>query len=101
MSGEDMHDYWQERIDRGDLTDLGEGHWINFTEHGGVRVGLIDIHAGKDGRLHAGGVHFDMPEAVGTARWTVNSMEPLDLSPSLLCSCGDHGYIKGGKWVSA
>lgn len=28
--------------------------------------------------------------------------EPLTLSPSLLCkTCGDHGFIRGGKWVAA
>jgi hypothetical protein len=32
------------------------------------------------------------------ARWQVLCMEPLTLSPSLLCHCGDHGYIQGGRW---
>jgi len=31
--------------------------------------------------------------------WQVDSWYPLTLSPSLLCHCGDHGYIKNGKWV--
>ncbi|MGZ6281702.1 MAG: hypothetical protein ACXWQ5_00145 [Ktedonobacterales bacterium] len=34
--------------------------------------------------------------------WTLNSLDPLDVSPSLLCTaCGDHGFIRGGKWVRA
>lgn len=33
--------------------------------------------------------------------WTVESWEPLTLSPSLLCACGDHGYIREGRWVPA
>lgn len=37
--------------------------------------------------------------------WDVLSMEPLHLEPSVLCKaptgdgvCGDHGYIRGGRW---
>lgn len=34
--------------------------------------------------------------------WTVNSWEPLDISPSVACgSCGCHGFIREGKWVDA
>lgn len=33
--------------------------------------------------------------------WTIESLEPLTLSPSLLCHCGDHGFIRGGKWARA
>jgi hypothetical protein len=33
------------------------------------------------------------------ARWRVESLEPLTLSPSVLCHCGDHGFIQGGRWV--
>lgn len=41
-------------------------------------------------------VHPNVP------KWTVESMEPLTLSPSLLCTvCGDHGFIRGGRWVAA
>jgi hypothetical protein len=36
------------------------------------------------------------------ALWQVESMDPLTLSPSLLCGrCGDHGFIRGGRWVPA
>lgn len=31
--------------------------------------------------------------------WQIESWEPLTLSPSLLCHCGDHGFIRGGRWV--
>lgn len=34
--------------------------------------------------------------------WSVESWEPLTLSPSLLCrGCGDHGLIRSGRWVPA
>lgn len=33
--------------------------------------------------------------------WTLDAWEPLTLSPSLLCSCGAHGFIREGHWISA
>jgi hypothetical protein len=39
----------------------------------------------------------------GTGRdWKLEQLEPLTISPSLLCmSCKHHGFIRDGKWVSA
>ena len=35
-------------------------------------------------------------------KWAVESLDPLTVSPSLLCgTCGDHGFIRAGKWVPA
>lgn len=34
--------------------------------------------------------------------WKLDSLEPLTISPSLLCmSCQHHGFIREGKWVPA
>lgn len=33
--------------------------------------------------------------------WTLESMSPLTVSPSILCSCGAHGFIREGKWIPA
>lgn len=49
------------------------------------------------------GIHFDSEMAKEVfpkdACWQVDSMEPLTLNPSLLCRvCGDHGFIRNGKW---
>ena len=33
--------------------------------------------------------------------WDVASYEPLTVSPSILCHCGDHGFIRDGQWVPA
>lgn len=33
--------------------------------------------------------------------WSVLSLEPLTITPSVLCSCGDHGFITNGQWVPA
>jgi len=39
---------------------------------------------------------------VGEDGWTLMSREPLHLEPSLRCRiCGDHGWIRDGKWVPA
>lgn len=48
-------------------------------------------------------VHPPEYEAVfGQPAWTVESWEPLTLSPSILrTECGCHGFIRSGKWVSA
>ena len=54
-----------------------------------------------------GAMWFDLPEtrAIPAFRhpaWTVESWEPLTLSPSILCGeTGDHGFIRAGKWVPA
>ncbi len=33
--------------------------------------------------------------------WQLESIDPLTLSPSILCNCGHHGFIKQGKWIQA
>ncbi len=39
---------------------------------------------------------------VGPGEWTVVSADPLHLEPSILCTvCGDHGFIRDGRWVPA
>jgi len=93
-----------------DRQDIGEGHAITFytfyTHHaGGLRAGLIDWHSKPDGSECKGSILFDTPENVDIsdkAKWQVVSMDPLHLEPSLLCrTCGDHGWIRNGKWVKA
>jgi hypothetical protein len=38
------------------------------------------------------------PEA---SLWQVDAWDPLTLTPSLRCHCGDHGFIREGHWVPA
>jgi hypothetical protein len=33
--------------------------------------------------------------------WDILSESPLALSPSFLCHCGFHGFIRDGRWVPA
>lgn len=62
---------------------------------------MIDAAGASDWCM--GGITLDVPAAEGLsgARWQVQSMAPLTVSPSLLCQCGDHGFIRDGKWVPA
>lgn len=100
--------------------DLGNDHWAHFVGHGGEGItqngqpvpwtekyGLSVIHrcAKTESGWDEGFVTFDIPENTeGDARpkWKVESWDPLTLSPSLLQrGCGDHGFVRDGKWVRA
>ena len=101
--------------------DIGHGHEIEYSgwapdrelnpQYADVpdveKYGLIDYHNRADnGKTCSGYVTFDGVVArriePGRSMWTVESWEPLTLSPSLLCrACGDHGFIREGKWVAA
>lgn len=91
-------------------TDIGHGVVIAPAyafDNPTVVVGLTEDHDRPDGGGRcAGFVLFDIPEAAssraGAPVWTVESSDPLTLSPSLLCrSCGNHGWIRNGQWVPA
>jgi len=102
-----------------DPLDLGHGHigsWVSWApdrdlnpQYDGVpsveRYGLLIKHAKPDGNPCMGSVTFASETAKkvspDTATWDVESWAPLSLSPSILCSCGDHGWIRDGRWVPA
>lgn len=105
--------------------DIGSGHKVKFyswspdrelnPQYADMpdidRCGLLDEHvsvSGWDaGERHCGSVMFELPEVrtvpalVDGALWQVQSFDPLTISPSLLCGCGDHGFIRDGLWVPA
>jgi hypothetical protein len=92
--------YWG---DLGDYVDLGDGHWYAFYTCDGAcsggpsqHHGIIQPHLRSDGTWCCGSAMFT---GHGRVTWELHSLEPLDMSPSLLCSCGDHGFIRQGKWV--
>lgn len=84
--------------------DLGDGRWAELREFEGEIAGADVFHPGCgspdfipftgrswarrfDGRIEA---------------WDLVSESPLTLSPSILCrACGDHGFIRNGKWERA
>lgn len=92
-----------------DAIDIGDGHSIKFVNYMGERAALNDYHRRPDGSPCAGFVPFrgtnyskQFEGQPNYQAWDVLSTEPLTLSPSLLCRrCGDHGFIRDGKWVRA
>lgn len=100
--------------------DLGYDHWLKFFQWAPDRdlnpqyadipdvpkAGALVAHRWRDGSWCMSGIEFDSESMrrvdPNGPKWAVESWEPLTLSPSLLCmACGDHGFIRGGKWVPA
>ena len=84
-----------------DAIDLGHGHFAAFYNqqdgHDGP-AGIIEHHRTPQGTWCSGRVPF---RRTGPGPlWTANSLDPLDLSPSIDCrACGEHGHIRSGRWV--
>lgn len=93
-------------IPEGDWVDLGHGVSIVFTAWGDhAKAGLIHAHSRPDsGEPCSGGIMFDLPGVAeafpGRPLWQLVRLEPLTVSPSLLCDCGNHGFIERGRWRS-
>lgn len=89
------------------MIDIGHDHKIQFvTYKGDSRAGLNDFHKKPDGSDCGGFITFAgsawANEFTDLQVWQVQSWEPLTLTPSLLCrTCGNHGFIRDGKWVPA
>lgn len=51
------------------------------------------------------GVQMDLVLAslpIGESGWQVEQVEPLTVSPSILCHrCRVHGFIRNGQWLPA
>jgi hypothetical protein len=76
----------------------------HYNPNGQLCESCIQFDGPEQRRVHA--LHVRDMEGRGEKpapyiAWTVESWEPLTCSPSLLCHCGDHGFIRGGKWVRA
>jgi hypothetical protein len=102
-----------------DAADLGHDHYLAYSgwapdrELNPHRAHLPDVekygaviyHKNPAGRPCAGFVTFAGPVQQEIdpdhATWDVISWEPLTISPSVLCSCGDHGFIQDGRWTPA
>jgi hypothetical protein len=88
------------------VLDLGHGHIMRFAvDSRSEQRFFIDEHPQANGPGQcAGSGRLLAPGRArpddGKAYWTIESEEPLTLSPSLLCTaCGDHGWVRGGVWV--
>lgn len=97
---------------REDEHDLGSGHSFSWLYNsGGKLVGIIEHHPkgpnAAPGSLYCGGyVSWDTDSGMKSNHQLVagepGQEEHLTLSPSLLCrTCGDHGFIRDGRWVPA
>jgi hypothetical protein len=103
----------------GEKIDIGHDHTLSFFEwspdrklnpqYDGIpdepKAGAVINHLQADGTPCSGAVTFSTPTTrqlwPDRALWTVESWEPLTIWPSVLCSCGDHGWIRDGRWVTA
>lgn len=89
--------------------DLGDGHTLTWsTYQDDPRAGASVDHLKPDGTPCAGWISIEggawaksfAPGSIAT--WTLEQVDPPTLSPSLLCrACGDHGFVRAGRWVRA
>jgi hypothetical protein len=86
--------------------DLGDDHYLEPKARSGVLRGYSIYYRARPGMfigcddLRAGFINLD-PET-SQCVWTVERDDPLTISPSVLDpACGDHGWIRDGRWVKA
>lgn len=109
--------------DTTDWADLGNDHRMQYFRWSPNRdlnpqfaaapdiekFGAFIAHQTSSGADCMGGIYFDSEAARQVTPpghhgqfWQVQSWEPLAITPSVLCrTCGDHGWITGGRWVPA
>jgi len=89
---------------------LDDDHAVTWTLVQGESepYGGILWHRKADGGWCCGAWYLRIPMYKGQPAaptnvdiWQLASKEPLTLSPSFLCHCGHHGFIRDGKWVQA
>lgn len=79
---------------------LDDNHAVEFTTRQGDTEpsGALLPHRKPDGDWCVGGFDWRGPGP----NWTLVSMDPLHVEPSIHClSCGEHGFIRDGKWIPA
>lgn len=99
-----MNKTYEEMLAEEDSIDLGNGVCYKKTlDREGNWIAITEWHNNSQGQLCGGWVPFNVSSEYLTPqgdKWTVESYEPLTLSPSLLCNCGHHGFIRNGRWES-
>jgi hypothetical protein len=86
--------------------DIGGDHvLVIVTPDGKDQPTGADVeHLTPGGERCIGWILFDVPantEWPAARKWQVESWDPLTLSPSLACGCGDHGFVRDSSWVRA
>lgn len=85
--------------------DLGHGHMLLYLDPNAALIRHWQTFGeGMRPEAHIELITFSEEMRVETdstpAQWTVESWEPLSISPSLECTyCGDHGFIRAGRWI--
>jgi hypothetical protein len=118
---EDFHPFAGEITKPHDV-DLGDGHWLDWATYEEEKCGGIITHVKTEElKTQQRAEYGDQPWIEGYcqgaftirgSKW--HQVEPKrsswefdgnlkspTLSPSFLCHCGDHGFIRNGKWVRA
>lgn len=89
-----------------DAVDIGHGVQLSRqVDDQGRDIGRLVWHDCRHNYGPAGITWDTVPgrqDDPGRVGWTVQSWEPLTVTPSVLClTCGLHGWIRGGRWVPA
>ena len=85
----------------GDWEDIGSNVRIRRCHRDGVFYAIDYDHPCRD-KAYSFVPVIAKGEKPNVDEWTIESEQPLTLSPSLLCrACGHHGWIRDGKWVDA
>lgn len=95
---------WEEMAAEEGSIDLGGGvFYKKSVDRDGNWIAITEWHKSPSGQLCGGWVPFNVESEYilpATPKWDVQSLEPLTMSPSLLCGCGHHGFIRNGRWES-
>lgn len=83
---------------------LGNDVWIRWTSgSSGERDSALVIHKKAPGKYCWGSISLkNDPDAATRPTWEFDgNWEKPTLSPSVLCWCKFHGWIREGRWVNA
>lgn len=80
-----------------DWSDAGGGINIRLRRYKGTPEALEYTHVCGSRGLREDAIPLQPDWSNG---WKIERLEPLTLTPSLLCkSCGNHGFVRNGKWI--
>jgi hypothetical protein len=88
------------RATESDRIDLGHEHSAVVRYLDGELMGIAYDHLRPDGQTCIRNSWLPVERTPDS--WQLVAVEPLHIEPSVLCTaCGDHGFIRDGKWVPA
>ncbi|MGW5147550.1 hypothetical protein [Rhodococcus koreensis] len=78
----------------------GDVYYLFVYNEADEPTGAMIGHLTPDGEECLGQITF-RGHGNGRPEWDVRSLDPLWVEPSILCSCGKHGWIRNGVWYDA